>query len=174
MSLINKFSSPVIRGQVDLFSLPPTDTTIESSFYAEYKPIVNIQDSNSKIDFRIVGNSNQYIDLNDSFLYVKVKVTDSTGADLYSGVDVGCANLLLHSLFSQCDVSLNDTIVSTSNNCHMYKAYLETILSYGSEYLKTPGTCSLYYPDTNGGSLTNANEGYKKGNLYLHNRNQLK
>jgi hypothetical protein len=47
MALINKFSSPVVRGQVDLFSLPPTDKTIESSFYAEYKPVVNIQDSNS-------------------------------------------------------------------------------------------------------------------------------
>jgi hypothetical protein len=133
---------------VDLFSLPPTDTTIESSFYAEYKPIVNIQGSNSKIDFRIVGNSNQYIDLNDNFLSVKIKVVDATGSDLPSGADVGCTNLLLHSMFSQCDVSLNDALISTSNNCYMYKAYLETILSYGSEYLKT---CGLHYPDTNGG-----------------------
>jgi hypothetical protein len=63
MALINKFSSPSIRSQVDLFSMPPTDTTVQSSFYAEYKPLVNIQDNDSKIEFRVIGNSEQYLDL---------------------------------------------------------------------------------------------------------------
>lgn len=31
MALINEFSQPSIRGQVELFGLPPTDTTVESS-----------------------------------------------------------------------------------------------------------------------------------------------
>jgi len=157
---INKFSNPIIRGQVDLFSLPPTDTTIESSVYAEYKPIVNIQDTTSKIDFRIIGNSNQYLDLFDSFLYLKVKVVSSDGSNLPDDAEVSTSNLFLHSLFSQCDVSLNDNNVSSSNNCYMYKAYLETLLSFGKEYLHSQGPCSLFYQDINGGSLDKHNTGY--------------
>jgi len=132
MSLIDNLSNPAIRGQASLFSLLATDTTVESSFYAEYKPVVNIQDSDARIEFRVTGNSNQYLDLSDSFMYAKVKVTAANGTDL-SGEDVSTANLFFHSLFSQCDVAINNQIISSSNNCYAYKAYLETVLSYGTQ-----------------------------------------
>jgi hypothetical protein len=167
MSVINKFSHPTIRGQAELFSLPPTDTTVESSFYGEYKPVVNIQDSDAKIEFRIIGNSSQYLDLNDHFCYFRVKLVASDGSDLASDTSISTANLFMHSLFSQCDVSINNSLVSTSNNCYMYKAYLETILTYGKDYLGSQATCALYFTDTDGGSLTTTNEGFKKRQTYI-------
>jgi|GEM_PF-6289935 len=51
MALLNSLSQPAIRGEVDLFSIPPTDTTTDFSMYSEYKPLVNIQDCSSKIEF---------------------------------------------------------------------------------------------------------------------------
>jgi len=167
MSLINSYSHPVIRGQADIFSLPSTDTTSETSFYAEYKPLVNIQDSDSKIEFRIAGNVNQYLDLSDSFLMIRVKVVGSDLKDLDPAVDVSTANLFLHSLFSQCDVSINNHQISTSNNCYAYKAYIETMLSYGKEYIGSQGTCSLFYLDTNGGSLDTSNTGYAERQKFV-------
>lgn len=167
MSLINEFSHPTIRGQVDLFGLPPTDTTIESSFYAEYKPLVNIQDSDAKIDFRIIGNASQYLDLNDHFCYLRVKVVSGDGSDLPDKAPVSTSNLFMHSLFSQCDVNINNQLVSTSNNCYMYKAYLETILTYGRDYMNSQGTCPLFYVDTNKGSLDSANSGFKERQQFI-------
>lgn len=99
MSLVHNYSNPVIRSQVDLFSVPPTDTTIENSFYAEYKPIVNVSDSNAKIEFRIVGNSCHYLDFSDHFLYVKFQVLDEKNANLADDDEISIANLTLHSLF---------------------------------------------------------------------------
>ena len=53
MSLLHSRSKPAIRGEVDLFSLPSTDTTCDYSMYEEYQPIVNVQDSSNKIEFKI-------------------------------------------------------------------------------------------------------------------------
>jgi len=82
MSLLHNLSKPAIRGSVDLFSLPATDTTTDYSIYGDYQPTVNIQDSNSKIDFQIPGNSMHYLDLSDSFIYVKLKVVNLDGTNL--------------------------------------------------------------------------------------------
>jgi len=161
MALINQFSSPSIRGQADLFGLPPTDTTIESSFYAEYKPVVNIQDNDAKIDFRIVGNTSHYLDLFDHFCLVTVKVVCDDGTDMPAGVDVSTANLFLHSLFSNCEVSINSTPVSSSNNCYMYKAFLENMLTFGRDYNNSQATCALFYEDTEEGVVSSKNNGYK-------------
>jgi hypothetical protein len=167
MALINEFSHPTIRGQADLFGLPPTDTTVESSFYAEYKPLVNIQDNDAKIDFRIVGNASQYLDLSDHFCSLRVKVIAGDGSDLAANAPVSTTNLFMHSLFSQCDVTINNQLVSTSNNCYMYKAYMETLLSYGRDYMNSQGTCPLFYFDTNNGSLDASNTGYKERQMFI-------
>jgi len=173
MALINEFSQPIIRGQAELFGLPPTDTTVESSFYAEYKPVVNIQDNDAKIDFRIVGNASQYLDLYDHFCLLRVKVVKGDGSDLPARADVSTANLFMHSLFSQCDVSINNQLVSTSNNCYMYKAYLETLLTYGRDYINSQGTCPLFYIDSNGGSLDPSNSGYKERQSFIEQSKPL-
>jgi hypothetical protein len=146
MALINKFSMPSIRGQVDLFGLPPTDTTVEASFYAEYKPLVNIQDSESKIEFRIVGNTIHLLDLFDHFIYVKVEVVNGDGTKLVEEHAVSPVNLFLHALFSKVEVFINGNLISTSNLYH-YKAFLETLLTFGKDYLESQGTCALWYED---------------------------
>jgi len=162
MNVVEHSSEPAIRSEADLFSYPPTDATVDHSFFSEYKPTVNIRDSDTKIEFRIVGNSNQYLDFNQSFLYCVVKVVNEDGTKLGKDVNVGTTNLLLHSLFSQCDVFVSNELVSTTNNCYAYKAYMETMLSHGTDYLDTQGMCAMYFQDTDGGSISANNEGLVK------------
>lgn len=166
MSLINSLSSPVVRGQVDLFKVPPTDTTVESTFFAEFKPVVNIQDSDAKIEFRISGNSTQYLDLNDSFLFLTVKVVDKDGSNVTSN-DISTVNNFMHSLFSQVDLYINNQLISTTNNCYAYKAYVESLLSYGSDYMKSQGPCAMFFKDTNKNKIDDTNEGFKKRKAYI-------
>lgn len=159
---INSLSSPVIRGEADLFNIPPTDTTVESSFFAEYKPIVNIQDSDAKIEFRLSGSSTQYIDLYDSFLYLTVKVVTHEGGNLLADAEVSTANNFMHSLFSQVDVYINNQLISSSNNCYAYKSYIENLFSFGKEYIESQGQCLMFYKDSAGGVLGSTNHGYVK------------
>ena len=59
-------------------------------------------------------------------------------------------NLFLHSLFSEVDISLNDTQITSSNNTYPYRAYLETLLSYGPDTEGSQLSSSMYYKDTAG------------------------
>jgi len=59
-------------------------------------------------------------------------------------------NLFLHSLFSQVDIQLNGTLITSSTNTYPYRAILETLLSYGEDAKKTHLTSGLYYKDAAG------------------------
>jgi len=76
---------------------------------------------------------------------VQAKITKEDGTNLDAADPVGPVNLLLHSLFSQVDISLNGTQVTTSTNTYPYKAMLETLLSYGGDAKKSQLTSALYY-----------------------------
>jgi hypothetical protein len=171
MSIVHSYSSPTIRSDVDLFSVPSTCTTVEDSFYAEYKPVVNVQDSNAKLEFRIPG-SHHYVDLNDHFLYIRAKIVDKSGKDLTSTDEYSCSNYLLHTMFSQADVFVNNNQITTnSNNCYGYKAYIQSTLSYGADYFMSQAPCALYYRDKPGTGI--ANLGYKSRKTYVENSKEF-
>jgi len=172
MSLLHDLSKPAIRGSVDLFSVPATDTTTDYSVYGDYQPTVNIQDCNTQIDFVIPGNSMHYLDLSDSFLYLVVKVMNEDGTNLDDNENVSTANLFMHSLFSQVDVYFNSQLVSSTQN-YAYKAYLQTLLTYGYDYQRSQGNCSLYFPDSNNGTAEDANTGYATRKLFITKSNAL-
>ena len=78
-------------------------------------------------------------------LYLQAKITKQDGTNLDANDPVGPVNLLLHSLFSQVDISLNGIQVTTSTNTYPYRAMLETLLSYGGDAKKSQLTSALYY-----------------------------
>ena len=59
-------------------------------------------------------------------------------------------NNWLHSLFSQVAVYLNDTLVTPSSNTYPFRAYVDTVLSYGAETKNTQLTSQMWYKDTAG------------------------
>ena len=65
-------------------------------------------------------------------------------------------NLFLHSLFSQVDIQLKGTLITSSTNIYPYRAILETLLSYGENAKKTRLTSALYYKDAAGQMDTTA------------------
>ena len=74
---------------------------------------------------------------------------------------IGPVNNLLHSLFSQVDVYLNQKLVSPPNNAYAYRAYIETLLNYGPAAKKSHLTSVLWYDDTPGNmdDLADGNDG---------------
>jgi hypothetical protein len=59
-------------------------------------------------------------------------------------------NNFLHSLFSQVDVSLNGTMITSSTNTYAYRAYIETLLSYDNDATSSRLTFALFYKDEAG------------------------
>ena len=158
MALVHPSSCSCGKSELELFSVPPTQTAIESSQWVEYRPITSLTDS-GPIEFSITGSGEEYVDLSESYLQVTAKIVQPDGGDLVQSSDtsgtvtgtdagIGPVNLWLHSLFSQVDVSLNDRLVTPSMNTYPYRAYLETLLSYGPAAKESYLTAALWYKDS--------------------------
>jgi hypothetical protein len=90
------------------------------------------------------------MDFANSYLYARVKITRANGENLDAADTVGPVNNFLHSLFSQVDVSLNGTLITSSTNTYPYRAYIENLLSYGPAAKQSQLTAGLFYKDKAG------------------------
>ena len=155
MAFVHSSSCECSKSELDLFNVPPTQTAINFSQWIEHKPLTTLTDS-SPIEFVITGSGEEYVDLSQTYLQVTAQITKQNGDDLTTqnaaGADghdagVGPVNNWLHSLFSQVDVSLNERLVTPSTNTYAYRAYIETLLSYGPAAKNSQLTNSMWFMD---------------------------
>jgi len=149
MAFVHEQSCECTKSELDLFSVPPTQTSIEQGSWIEYHPITSVSED-SPIEFDVNASGEDYIDFANTMLYVKAKITAMNGNNLAADAAVGPVNLFLHSLFSQVDISLNGTLITASTNTYPYRAILETLLSYGEDAKKSQLTSALFYKDEAG------------------------
>ena len=147
MAFVHPQSCECTKSELDLFIVPPTQTSIEAGTYVEYNPISSISQG-APIEFSITGAGQDYLDRSNTQLYVRAQIVRANDNAIDDTDHVGPVNLLLHSLFSEVDISLNDTLVTASNNTYAYRSYLETILSYGDAAKTSQMTSALLYKDT--------------------------
>ena len=142
--------------QLDLFSVPPIQTS-----FTEYHP-VSVLTSTGPIEFTMIAENFNYIDLANSILYVRASVTTSNGADLAKTAEIAPECNFLHTLWSQVDVYLNGSLVTQSNNNYPYRAYIEILLSFGQEAKNSQLSALLWHRNTSGhfDSCAAANKGY--------------
>lgn len=146
MAFLHAHSCECLKSELELFTLPPTQTTIEGTHTVCYKPISSLTDD-SPIEFVVPGQGDEYIDLAHTMLSMRVKIDTPKSAE---AIKVGPINNLLHSMFNQVDVFLNQKLVSPPNNAYAYRAYIETLLNYGPAAKSSHLTSVLWYNDTAG------------------------
>ena len=146
MALLHQQSCECVKSELDLFSVPPTQTSIEHGQWVEHHPLATITD-HGPIEFSISGSGEDYVDLANTFLFVRAQIVNADGTNLADDAKVGPVNLWLHSLFSQVDMSLNEKLISPSTNTYPYRAYLESLLSYGTAAKESQMTAQLWYMD---------------------------
>ena len=147
MALVHDHSMPCSKSEMELFSVPPTQMVIDDSEYVEYRPFGGLN-ALGPIEFVIPGTGSKYIDINNTQLYLKVKITKADGSDCGASEKVAPINLLLHSMFSQVDVSLNGKLISDSTPTYPYRAMIETLLNYDREAKDTHLQSQMYFKDT--------------------------
>ena len=147
MKLLHEQSSQCLRSELDLFSLPPTQTAVDGS-RVEHSPVSTIT-SSSPIEFIVSGSGEDYMDLNNTLLEVKACIKTTNNSPVDAAVAVAPINNTLHSLFSQIDVSLNDVNVSSATTTYPYRAYIETHLNYGTDAKKSRLQAAMYFIDDN-------------------------
>ena len=131
----------VIPSELSLFTPPSMSAPYQKVQYVEYRSASPLNDG-GPIQFTIPPTANQFIDLRRTLLHVEAKIIKKDGGDMGADDHVWPINLPLHSLFSQVDVEMQHTLVS-SNQLYGYKTYIETLLGYNKEaqdtFLKSQG-----------------------------------
>ena len=154
MLKISDLSENCYKSELELFSLPPTQVAVESGMWDTIQPISGYE-KNPSVEFKIPGDSLHYLDLSQTELYVRVKISNITPdttsefmvAKKVNGFPV---NNFLHSLFQDVTVRFNSTIVEQSQSMYPYRAYLEDLLNYDGESKNTFLQRQCFFKDVQG------------------------
>ena len=118
-----------------LFEKQPLLITFDNAFTQKVVP--SYWSDGPILEFEVVGDRNNLIDLQKFLLEIKCKITRTNDADLRTVADGAntdppyFSNNALHSLFSECKVSANGVKFSNANSNYAHKAFVETEFSSG-------------------------------------------
>ena len=150
MSYVHPFSKRCDKSEVDLFSVPPTQQSLERGRWIDYAPISSVQNPDSAITFLIAG-TDEYVDLSKTILTVTGNIMKKDGTTKLTGggqSNVAPVNNFLHSLFRLVDVYLNGKQVTPAMGTYAYRSYIETLLNYDVSAKQSQFSSALYYKDT--------------------------
>jgi hypothetical protein len=108
------------KSELNLFSIPVTQTSVESRMYVDYHPVSSIT-GGAPFEFDVNATGEQYLDLANSLPHVRAKTVKANCDDLEAASSVGPVNNSLHSLTSQVDVSLNGSLITSLTNTYAYR-----------------------------------------------------
>ena len=151
MSYVHERSKQCGKTETDLFSIPPTQASLEKGRWIDYHPLSSVENDDGPITFLAAGTED-YVDLSKTILFVEGKVVKADGTNLSGSEQSNIApvNNFLHSLFRQVDVYLNGKQVTPAMGTYAYRAYLETLLNYDVSSKGSQLTSAMYYKDTAG------------------------
>ena len=148
MFLLHQNSAETVDSGLDIFTVPPTQTSIESGGYVEYFPLATL-DRSTNIEFNVLNKSgSEYLDLSNTYLSVRAKIVKGNGEAITAAAKCAPVNNWIHALFSQIDVHFNGVLVTPSENTYPYKAYMETLLTYDAGAKQSQLTAGMFYKDT--------------------------
>lgn len=131
---------------VDLFSIPETQISTESSEYTPFLLSSTIT-NNGPYQFSIPPDP-AYISLTDNYLYLKVKLTKADGSPINGEqIEASVINLFGKGFIKQVKVFINGKLASDSGPLYAYRAFLESELNYSGEAKKDLLACALYQKD---------------------------
>ena len=82
------------------------------------------------IEFFVSASSEDYIDLNNTYLHLCAKITNPDGTDLAPAAAVGLIYYPGCTLFSKVDITLGDRLITQSSNTYPYRGIIECLLNY--------------------------------------------
>ena len=129
----------------DFFSAGTLEKSMRRGFEQEIRTTTAVTNDGPYEFF--IPESNDYLLLPLTRLYVKVRLTKENGQALPAETEVSVVNLFPHSLFRQVDVEISGVNTSSQDQLYPYKAYLETLLSYPNNELGHLTACSGWHLD---------------------------
>ena len=146
---VHKDSNVCSSSSLDLFLLLPTQSSFQKGKSIDYHPVISLSDD-GPIEFKVSGSGKEFLNVAQSYLYLKVKVSKADGTNLDGASKVGIANYPIASLFNQVDVILGGKLISSATNTYAHRSILEVLLKCDKEAAESLLGCRLFCKDTAG------------------------
>lgn len=150
---IDQHSSLSTKSERDLFSLPPTQVAIKRAFKDVVHPSNPIT-HDGPYEFRIPPDPN-FLNLSKHNIYFQMRIVRPDNTNLVNQGDaavqdplVAPINAIGKTFFKQVKLFLNSKLAYDSGDKYHYRAYLETLLNYGSEAKASHLSSCLYSTET--------------------------
>ena len=123
--------------------------------------MLTVLESGGPFAFQIPSSSELTL-LPQTILHSVCKIAQNDGFEIDPSEDFSTVNIFPHSLFSQIDFEIDGVNLSFKDNLYTYKAYLETLLTYGFDSKYSHLTTSHFSKDTadHFDDLGDGNNGY--------------
>ena len=112
------------------------------------------------LEFEVLGDRNNFIDLQRTRLEIVARIVRSNGNVLRTHATEAANRdtpyFVNNPLFSECTLSLNGEKISTTNANFAHKSFIETEFSYGNDAKKTWLACQCYYYEENPSAIDGA------------------
>lgn len=155
MSLLDIESRECAKSELDLFDVPPTQTSIESANYVNYHPITTL-DRGGPIEFVVRASPDVYLDLQRTVLYMRMRILYQNGSVIQklSSDDANFPNTMISPInyfhntqFRNIEVYINGKSVNHPDNMYHYRSYLETTMTFSDEAKDGQLRTAMYYMD---------------------------
>ena len=146
---VHKDSNDCSSLSLDLFLLPPTQSSFQKGKSIDYHPITSLS-GGGPIEFKVSGSGKEFLNLARSYLYLKDKVSKADGSNLDGASKVDFTNYPTASLFNQVDVILGGKLIASATNTYAHRSILEVLLNYDKEVAEAQLGCGLFCKDTAG------------------------
>ena len=151
-TLFTQVPSAATHSSLDLFQKPSVLVNFDQGTVQETYPLTGLD--GPTLEFELRTDRNSFLDMTEIYLKLVVTVTDVqqfTPVDEESRMQL--VNNALHSMFQNCDVSLNGEHVSTSNSLYAHKAFITTEWSHTQGCKSSILQCQGYKYENNPGKL---------------------
>ena len=156
--IMDYYKEEVFPAALSLFEPIPINVGYQKIQYVDYHTSSHLNNG-SCLNFTIPATSSQYIDLKRSRLCVKAYIMKEDGTKPNNSDIIAPVNLVLHSLFTQADVQIQQQVLG-GGQLYGYKAYIETLRQPPARHSFSQS--QVYYRDT--ASLFNSLEVPPNGN----------
>jgi hypothetical protein len=145
----------IMSDGLDIFHRPESDNSILNGKTIEHHMITALNENNNVFEFVIPSEGHEYTFLPMTRLEGEIEIKKSNNNAIANTDWIAPINLISSALFRQVECEVNGVQVAdlTSPTYH-YKAYLETLITYGFDAKNTHLQAALYYPDTPGSEET--------------------
>lgn len=144
---INQNSALAFNNALNIFSVPPTNVSVNKSYFREILPLSTISQDSPYL-FRLF-NDNLWTDLSRIYLFIEVSIEKRTGNTwipiVAADTDIGSTQLIGLTFIEQLKVTISNQDVYDSGTLYPYRAYIVNELSHSSNVKKNFLASAGYY-----------------------------